>query len=91
MHQKITYDEFLPALLGHSLPPYTSASYYSSASLQSKPPLASTEYVTVASRVFDSMAPDFISFLFDNGSAITRATPLNPKMPVVRPPESRVP
>lgn len=83
VHQKITYDDYLPALLGHALPPYVFTSY-TTPNIQNKPPLATTEYVTVTSRVVDSMAPDYIAFLHDNGSAITRATPLNPKMRVVR-------
>jgi hypothetical protein len=79
--QKITYDEYLPALLGHTLPAYSASSHTKYREL---PPITTTEYVTVASRVLDSMVRDSIGFLFDNGSSITRSTPLNPKLPLVR-------
>lgn len=61
--QKITYEEFLPVLLGHKLGSYTGYD-------DSVDPSVSTEFATSSYRAVDSMVAPSINFLDDNANTV---------------------
>ncbi len=61
--QKITYEEYLPALLGHTLPAYNPVAGYSSTT----DPRVSLEFFTVGHRLWDTAAVGLTKFLGDDG------------------------
>ena len=65
--QHITYDEFLPALLGSPLPAYTG--YKASVN-----PSIATEFSTVGFRVGHSMVNGDLKFMDDNGNEVARVS-----------------
>jgi hypothetical protein len=61
--QKITYDEFLPALIGHKLDPYPGYD-------DSVDPRISTEFTTSGYRLGHSMVSADIDFFDDNANVL---------------------
>ncbi len=75
--QRITLEEFLPALLGHPLAPYPGYDIMTESTV-------CTEYATVANRVFDSLAPAFVGFRRDDGDKILKVVPFGATFQLVR-------
>ena len=59
-HQKITYEEFLPALLGHTLEPYSGYD-------DTVDPRMATEFATSGFRLGHSMVADDVEFPDNDG------------------------
>jgi hypothetical protein len=59
-HQKITYEEFLPALIGHKLEPYSGYD-------DTVDPRVATEFATAGFRLGHSMVADDIEFPDNDG------------------------
>lgn len=73
--QKITYDEFLPALLGRPRPGLDGIAPYAGYRATVNPGIA-TEFSTVAFRVGHSMLGDDIEFMRNDGSEVREAMSL---------------
>ncbi|MGB8854465.1 MAG: peroxidase family protein [Pirellulales bacterium] len=73
--QKITYDEFLPALLGRPTPGADGIAAYRGYQATVNPGIA-TEFSTAAFRVGHSMLGEDIEFLANDGTAIRAPLPL---------------